>query len=106
MNNSFLERENCSNSTNHLCFSVEISIAQFIIREHRISAPLLPAEIPEYNQKFIDDMKSLLESYRQQGKEQLFCADMELLTEAYRGAGYTDLFLESVEALIRSLISR
>jgi len=84
----------------------KISIAQFIIREHRISAPLLPAEIPEYNQKFIDDMKSLLESYRQQGKEQLFCADMELLTEAYRGAGYTDLFLESVEALIRSLISR
>ena len=51
-------------------------------------------------------MKSLLESYRIQGKEQSFVTDMELLGDAYRGAGYTDLFLQSVEALIRSLLSR
>lgn len=87
-------------------FSAEISIAQFVIREYRISSPQLPTEIPEYNQEFIDDMKSLLESYRLQGKEQLFSSDMELLAEAYRGAGYTDSFLECVEALIRSLMSR
>ena len=86
--------------------SVEISIAQFIVKEHRISSPPLPTEIPEYNQKFIDDMKSLLENYRQQDKEKLFRADMELLAEAYREAGYTDLFVESVEALIRSLLAR
>lgn len=66
----------------------------------------LPTEIPEYNQQFIDDMKSLLESYKQDGKEQLFSTDMELLTEAYRGDGYTDLFIQSVEALIRSLTPR
>ena len=71
-----------------------------------MSSPLLTAEIPEYNQDFIDDMKSLLESYRQQGKEQWFNADMKLLSEAYRGAGYTELFFQSVEALIRSLTSR
>jgi len=51
-------------------------------------------------------MKSLLESYRMLGKEQLFVEDMQLLGEAYKGAGYTDLFLQSVEALIRSLLSR
>ncbi|XP_067055781.1 uncharacterized protein [Acropora muricata] len=84
----------------------KISIAQFIVKEHRISSPPLPTEIPEYNQKFIDDMKSLLENYRQQDKEKLFRADMELLAEAYREAGYTDLFVESVEALIRSLLAR
>ena len=87
-------------------FCIEISITQFLIREQRISSPKLPTEIPEYNQEFIDDMNSLLESYRQEGKEQLFSADMELLAEAYRGAGYTHLFLQSVEALIRSLIYR
>lgn len=84
----------------------KISITQFIIKEHRISSPLLPTEIPEYNNKFIEDMKSLLENYRQQDKEKLFRSDMELLAEAYREAGYTDLFVESVEALIRSLLSR
>ena len=51
-------------------------------------------------------MKSLLDSYKQDGKEQLFSTDMELLTEAYRGDGYTDLFIQSVEALIRSLTPR
>lgn len=86
-------------------FPVEISIVQFIIREHKNSTQL-STEIPEYNQTFIDDMKSLLESYRIQGKEQLFVTDMERLAEAYRGEGYTDLFLQSVEALIRSLLSR
>ncbi|KAJ7388076.1 hypothetical protein OS493_039963 [Desmophyllum pertusum] len=83
----------------------KIAITQFVIREHKNSTQL-STEIPEYNQKFIDDMKSLLISYRIQGKEQLFRADMELLAGAYRGAGYTDLFLQSVEALIRSLLSR
>lgn len=51
-------------------------------------------------------MKALLESYKQDGKEQLFSTDMELLAEAYRGDGYTDLFIQSVEALIRSLTPR
>lgn len=51
-------------------------------------------------------MKSLLESYRIQGREKLFLADMELLAGAYKTVGYTDLFLQSVEALIRSLVSR
>ncbi|KAL9974713.1 hypothetical protein ACROYT_G011786 [Oculina patagonica] len=83
----------------------KISITQFIIKEHKNSTQL-STEIPEYNQTFIDDMKSLLESYRIQGKEKLFVTDMELLADAYRGEGYTDLFLQSVEALIRSLLSR
>ena len=88
-------------------FPIEISVAQFIIREKRISSSArLPTEIPEYNQQFIDDMKSLVESYKQDGKEQLFSTDMELLAEAYRGDGYTDLFIQSVEALIRSLTTR
>lgn len=86
-------------------FPLEISITQFIIKEHKNSTQL-STEIPEYNQNFIDDMKSLLESYRTLGKEQLFVEDMQLLGEAYKGAGYTDLFLQSVEALIRSLLSR
>ena len=51
-------------------------------------------------------MKSLLDSYRMLGKEQLFVADMQHLGEAYRAEGYTDVFLQSVEALIRSLLSR
>lgn len=83
----------------------KISITQFVINEHKSSSQQ-STEIPEYNQKFIDDMKSLLESYRIQGREKLFLADMELLAGAYKTAGYTDLFLQSVEALIRSLVSR
>ena len=86
-------------------FPLEISITQFIIKDHKNSAQL-STEIPEYNQTFIDDMKSLLESYRMLEKEQSFVTDMQLLGEAYREAGYTDLFLQSVEALIRSLVSR
>lgn len=93
-------------NANIFSFPLEISITQFVIKEHKNSAQLLSTEIPEYNQTFIDDMKSLLESYRMLEKEQLFVADMQLLGEAYREAGYTDLFLQSVEALIRSLLSR
>ena len=89
----------------HFSFFIEISITQFVINEHKSSSQQ-STEIPEYNQKFIDDMKSLLESYRIQGREKLFLADMELLAGAYKTAGYTDLFLQSVEALIRSLVSR
>ena len=75
-----------------------------MIRENRSSTQTL--EIPEYNQTFIEDVRSLLESYRLQGKEAKFPRDMALLVEFYRDAGFSDLFVQSVEALVRSLLAR